>query len=61
MDTTIKVTVRSTYGVDRYYPANTLAVEFAKLLGQSSFTRGQLERMKAMGFSIEAKTTQVEI
>jgi hypothetical protein len=61
VDTTIKVTHSTVYGVDRYYPANKLAEALAHLCGQSTLTTAQLKDLKAAGFKVEVEIRPVQI
>lgn len=53
MDTTIKVTHSTVYGIDRYYPANKLAEALASLCGQQTLTKDQLKILHDAGFHVE--------
>lgn len=58
MDTVIQVHSDKVYGVTRYYPANTLAENLAKALGQRTLTGKQLKTYKETGFTIEIVSLQ---
>lgn len=53
METLLKLQVRTVYGVDKIYPANDYARNFAQLLGQKTFTAGNIAKFKELGFTIE--------
>lgn len=53
MDTVIQVQVKSVYGVDRIYPINQKAHQFAALLNRKTLTKADLDKIKGMGFIIE--------
>lgn len=52
METTIEVQVRSVYGTERIYPMNEQARKIANLLGRKTFTKDDLSRLKAIGFTL---------
>lgn len=52
MNRTLEIAVRKVYGVDRIYPMNVLAKEFARLLERQTLTVGDLRIIKGMGFEI---------
>ncbi len=61
MDTTIRVTHRTVYGIDRFDPANKLAEAMANLCNQQTLTKQQLAMLKEAGFKVEVISKQVEI
>ena len=55
------VTIRSIYGQDRIYPENVTAMALAALLGSKTFTREQIAKAKALGYTFEIKAPEVTI
>jgi len=53
MDNLIQVEKRSVYGVDKFYPANPLAVHMAIFKGQKTLTSSDIFNLKAAGFQVE--------
>ena len=52
----LKLTQKTSYGVERFYPECDISRSMASLMGQSTFTRDQLKVMKKMGFELENVT-----
>ena len=61
MNTHAKVTIKTIYGQDRVYPANDTAYALAALLGSKTFTREQLTKAKALGYTFEIKAPEVQL
>jgi hypothetical protein len=61
MNTHATVTIRSIYGQDRVYPENDTAMALAALLGSKTFTREQIAKAKALGYTFEIKAPEVTI
>lgn len=49
----VLIDIRLAYGKLRAFPANELGQLLADLIGQKSFTKPQLLKIKQMGFTIE--------
>jgi hypothetical protein len=49
----LKVSVSKPYGIETIYPECECARLFAKLLGQKTLTRKNLEIIKCLGYEIE--------
>jgi hypothetical protein len=52
MNMELQVTIKSVYGVERIYPANDTAHKFIALLGSASFTRRNIDHIKALGYTV---------
>ena len=52
----IKVEVKSVYGVDRIYPVCGLSELFLALKGGKTFSKHDIETIKALGFEVEVVT-----
>tara|TARA_R110000823_G_scaffold314039_1_gene442345 strand:+ start:1073 stop:1360 length:288 start_codon:yes stop_codon:yes gene_type:complete len=52
------VTIKTIYGQDRVYPANDVAYALAALLGSKTFTREQIAKAKALGYTFEIKAQE---
>lgn len=59
MDRVLIVSVSEPYGREKIVAVNKLAKQFADLLKQKSFTRKDIERIKALGYEI--KTEEVKL
>lgn len=46
----LKVSVSHPYGVETFYPRCALSKGFARLLGQKTLTKGDVELIKGLGF-----------
>lgn len=57
----IKIQIRTVYGVERIYPVCSKARIFAKLVGQATLTRADILKIKELGFSIEQVALQVAL
>lgn len=51
----ILVEIKSNYGIEAIYPACAKANSFCELLGQKTLTRGNLEKIRGLGFKIDIK------
>jgi len=56
---TIQVKQRNVYGSIKFYPANELAAQFARLMRQKTFDESNLREIKAMGVAIEVQSDTV--
>ncbi len=50
---TIQVTVKNVYGNQTIYPACDKSRIFAKMVGQKTLTRVDLENIKALGYAVQ--------
>ena len=55
MDNLIIVEQRTSFGVERLYPANRMAERFAQLLDAATLTRDRLKILRDAGFTIEIR------
>ena len=53
MSNTIKVTVKSSYGKVRVYPACKTAELFSDLSGSVTFSEREIGAIKALGYSVQ--------
>ena len=53
MTTIIEVELRQIYGTYRVYPMNPLAKSLVDLLGRKTFTKDEISKLKAMGFTVK--------
>jgi hypothetical protein len=51
----MQIFFRCVYGNQLAYPANQIAVRFARLLGAKTFTEGQLRQIKDLGIEVESR------
>ncbi len=49
----IQVEIKTVYGEERIYPACAKASVFAKLVGQKTLTRRDINNIKELGYTIE--------
>ena len=52
METSIKVRLAIQYGQERIYPVCPIAAHFAALAKAKTFTRHDVEHIKALGFQV---------
>lgn len=52
-DRTVLVEVKQTYGVERIYPCNEVALHFASLIGQKTLSRDSLRTIVKLGFDVQ--------
>ena len=52
----IIVRIEKVYGVDRIYPVCTDAKLFCVLVGNKTLNQGQIDLIKALGFTVEVQT-----
>ena len=57
----ITIEVRDIYGIRTLYPACNTAKLFARLAGTKTITRHALETIKALGYTVEVKQSEVTI
>ena len=57
----LKLTVRTIYGVRKYYPACDKSALLVQLTGHKTFTAANIEILKALGCVIENATVVEEI
>lgn len=50
---TVKVMIKTAYGIERIYPANDTAKLLLALIRRATFYRSDLETIKALGFEVE--------
>lgn len=55
------VEVKTVYGVERIYPINDTAKQFAELTGQTTLSRKHLATIKGLGFEIVVKQPELTI
>lgn len=60
MKPVLKVSVKHPFGREVIRPDNDIARLFAQLLNQDSFTRIDVENIKALGYRIEVQAPTVE-
>lgn len=48
----ITVEIRQVYGKEAIYPIDNKATLFAKMLGQTTLTRSDIQFIKALGFEV---------
>jgi hypothetical protein len=53
MNTVVQVFHKHVYGVQRIYPANETAKQFAELLQVKTLAADQLRQIRELGYSIE--------
>jgi hypothetical protein len=64
---TVRISVKNVFGRVLYYPENQTARNFAELLsigksqGQKAFTEEHLKLIRALGFTVEAKPTELHL
>ena len=56
MNDVIAITVRSVYGVDKYYPSNDQAKKLAAIAGTTTLTGPTLRMAEDMGFRLRRIT-----
>ena len=49
----VQISIKSVYGNTLYYPANDVALIFARFAGKKTFRKRDLNDMKQLGFEIE--------
>lgn len=54
----LKILVETTYGQVRYYPECEKSRLFLTLLRQSSFTKGNLQVIKQLGYDFDLKMSE---
>ena len=57
---TIQVEQRNVYGSIKFYPANELAEQFARLMKQKTFDAVNLRDIKRMGIDIEVQVQSIK-
>ena len=57
----ITIEIRDVYGIRTIYPHCQTAKLFAKLAGTRTITRHALETIKALGYQIEVKQSEMTI
>lgn len=57
----IEIQIRDVYGIRTIYPHCQTAKLFARLAGTKTITRHALETIKALGYQIEVKQTEVQL
>lgn len=50
---TIKVEIKTVYGVDKIYPVCDKATLFARLAGQCTLTKRNINDIKELGYTVE--------
>jgi hypothetical protein len=48
----LEVQLQFSYGRERIYPINELAIKMAKLMGKKTFDKNQIEQLKELGFKV---------
>lgn len=61
MSKTIKVEVKNVYGKETIYPSCEYAKIFASLVGQKTLTRGDILKIKQLGYNVEVVSAEVEL
>jgi hypothetical protein len=56
---TLKLQIKTAYGIPRFYPLNDTAKAFCKLTATRTLTEGHLKLIKSMGIRIEIELTPV--
>ena len=54
------VTIKTVYGKEMIYPANSVAQIFADIARQTTLSRDTLKQAQALGYKIEVKQTALE-
>ncbi len=57
----IQVEIKNVYGTEKIYPACTTSKLFADIANTKTLTRGVLQTIKNLGYSIEIKQPEVTI
>lgn len=57
----IQVEIKNVYGAEKIYPACTTSKLFADIAGTKTLTRGVLQTIKNLGYSIEIKQPEVQL
>jgi len=57
MEATIYIEVKSVYGKETLYPACNLSAQLAAFKGQTTLTRGDIAKLKEMGFNVLPSVT----
>lgn len=57
----IQVTIKNVYGRDLIYPHDDKAKTFARLVGQDTLTKQDIELIKQLGFTIEVVQERVTL
>lgn len=57
----IQVKIKTVYGSEVIYPVCSSAKIFAKMLGQTSLTRSNIQSIKALGYTVEVVADQVAL
>jgi hypothetical protein len=55
------IEIKTVYGVERIYPINDTAKQFAELTGQTTLSRKHLATIKRLGFEIVVKQPELTI
>jgi hypothetical protein len=53
----IKVEIRSVFGVEKIYPACETAEGFCKLIGQKTLTEQNIQHIKALGYEVQVQSS----
>lgn len=53
----IKVEIKSVFGVEKIYPACETAEGFCKLIGQKTLTERDINRIKALGYEVQVQSS----
>lgn len=57
----ISVEIKNVYGAEKIYPACNTSKLFADIANTKTLTRGVLQTIKALGYSIEVKHAEVQL
>jgi hypothetical protein len=57
----ISVEIKNVYGAEKIYPACTTSKLFADIANTKTLTRGVLQTIKNLGYSIEIKQPEVQL
>jgi histone H3/H4 len=60
MQQTITVAIKNVYGTEYVYPVCATAVKLAQLTGRKTFTRHDINTIKALGYAIKVATPVLE-
>ena len=55
---TLEVRIVERYGRETIYPECEVSRRFADLLGQTTLTRNDIEKIKRLGYEVRAKPTE---
>jgi hypothetical protein len=59
MTQTLTVQIKQVYGTEKIYPVSKEALIFAQLLGQTTLTRSDINKIKQLGYEIAVATETI--